>query len=142
MATQNFQVNVPSGFSNPDVENLSETEKGLSPSFGGDGGFRRLKREYLLGEEQLRDKGRVLGEMVQKFLDEIGPGYHLTKVNWNNSGSWTLEIDTPGGSQNVVLSWFLVDDVISEKTRTELQRLRNLVLFGLGRRDLIFQGHQ
>jgi len=101
-----------------------------------------LKHEYLLGEERLRIRGRELGEIVQTFLNEIGPDYCLTVVNWNNNGTWTLEIDTPSGSQNVVLSWFLVDDVLSARTPTELQRIRNLVLFGLGRRDLIFKSRK
>ncbi len=142
MAAQSFHVNVPSGFSNLDVERLSETERALFPSFGGEERFRRLKYEYLLGEERLRTRGRELGEIVQTFLNEIGPGYCLTAVNWNNNATWTLEIDTPNGSRNVVLSWFLVDDVLSARTATELQRIRNLVLFGLGRRDLIFKGRK
>src|SRR5271165_6860842 len=90
MATQSFQVNVPSGFSNPDVGQLSETERAFSPSFGGEERFRRLKHEYLLGEERLRIRGRELGEIVQTFLNEIGPDYCLTVVNWNNNGTWTL----------------------------------------------------
>lgn len=142
MATQSFSVNVPSGFSNLDVDRLSEAEKALSNSFGGEEQFRRLKCEYLLGEDRLRVKGRGLGEIVEKALDEAGADYRLTAVNWNNTGSWRLEIDTPKGSRNVVLSWFLVDEVMGAMTPTELQRIRNLVLFGVGRRDLIFKGRR
>ncbi len=142
MATQSFNVNVPSGFSNPDVDRLSETERALSSSFGGEEQFRRLKYEYLLGEERLRVKGHGLGDIVQRALGEAGPDYQLTAVNWNNTGSWRLEIATPKGPRNVVLSWFLVDEVMSAMTPTELQRIRNLVLFGIGRRDLIFKGRK
>jgi len=139
MVTHSFQVNVSSGFSNPDVERLSETEKSMSSWFGGEEGFRRAKSDFLHGEERLRVRGRKLGEIVAGFLEEAGLDYRLTAVNWNNTGSWTLEIETPSGAQNIVLSWFLVDDVMNAMTRTELQRVRNLVLFGLGRRDLIFR---
>ena len=37
----------------------------------------------------------------------------------------------------MVLSWELVDDALDSRTRSELQRLRNMVLFGLGRQELI-----
>ncbi len=142
MAMSDFRVNVPSGFSNPDVANLSETEIALSPSYGGKERFRRLKREYLMGEEQLRTRGRELGGIIQADLDKVSPAYRVSAVNWNNNGTWTVEVDTPTGPKNVVLDWFLVDDVISARTQSELQRLRNLVLFGLGRRDLIFGGRK
>jgi hypothetical protein len=139
MASYGFQVNVPSGFSNSDVLHLSEVEKSMAPSFGGEQRFRELKRDYLLGEEELRIRGRQLGEIAQRFLSELGDEYRLAAVNWNNNGTWTLEVGTPGGSQNVVLSWFLVDDVLSAGTPSELQRVRNMLFFGLRRQDLIFR---
>ena len=105
--------------------------------------FRQSKLEYLLGEERRRNRGRDLGEQVEKVLVELGNGHRLKSVTWNsNTLSWRLEIETPQGQQNVVLSWELVDDALDARTRSELQRLRNMVLFGLGRRDLIFEKHE
>lgn len=144
MATSDFQVNVPSGFSNPEVRDLSETEKSVARGMGlSEDEFRKNKLEYLLNEERRRDRGRDLGKRVQEVLSELGSGYRLDSVTWNsNTLSWRLEIGTPQGPQNVVLSWELVDDVLDSRTRTELQRLRNMVLFGLGLRDLIFEKHE
>jgi hypothetical protein len=139
MPESNFQVNVASGFSNPDVQHLSDTEKGLAGGMGlSEEQFRQSKLQYLLAEEKRRERGVDLGHQVEKILVELGSGYRLTSVTWNgNTLSWRLEIDTPQGQQNAVLSWELVDDALDSRTRSELQRLRNMVLFGLGRQELI-----
>lgn len=135
----NFQVKVPSGFSNSDVKNLSEGEKGMAGAMGfSEEQFRQAKLDHLLKEERRRERGKDLGKEVEKVLLELGPEYHLTTVTWNSDTlSWRLETETPKGQQNVVLSWDLVDDALDSRTRSELQRLRNLVLFGLGRQELI-----
>ena len=100
--------------------------------------FRQSKLEYLLREERRRNRGRDLGEQVEKILAELGAGYRLISVTWNGDRlSWRLEIETPQGPQNVVVQSELVDDALDSRTRSELQRLRNMVLFGLGRQDLI-----
>jgi hypothetical protein len=144
MAGSNFQVNVPSGFSNPDVRSLSDTERSMAGAMGlSEEQFRQSKLEYLLGEERRKNRGLDLGEQVEKILTELGAGYRLTSVTWNsNTLSWRLEIETPQGLQNVVLASQLVDDALDARTRRELQRLRNMVWFGLGRRDLIFEKHE
>lgn len=85
----------------------------------------------------------ALGKQVEGILSVLEPGYRLASVTWNSdTSSWRLEIETPQEKQNVVLSWELVADAMDSQTRSELQRLRNMVLFGLGRRDLIFKKHQ
>ncbi len=144
MTGSDFQVNVPPGFSNPDVRNVSDAEKSMAGAMGlSEEQFRQSKLEYLLGEERRRNRGRDLGEQVEKVLNELGNGHRLVSVTWNsNTLSWRLEIETPQGLQNVVLSSALVDDALDARTRRELQRLRNMVWFGLGRRDLIFEKHE
>jgi len=144
MPGSDFQVNVPSGFSNPDVRNLSDTEKSMAGAMGlSEEQFRQSKLDYLLREERRRNRGRDLGEQVEKILADLGAGYRLQSVTWNsNTLSWRLEIETPQGLQNVVLSAELVDDALDARTRRELQRIRNMVWFGLGRRDLIFEKNE
>jgi len=103
--------------------------------------FRRMKFEYLQTEEQRIERGKTLGGLAQEVMQELGQPYQVNSVTWSgNTLSWKLEIGTPQGSHNVVLPWTFVDDVLDSRTATELRRLRNMVLFGLGRRDLIFQG--
>ncbi len=148
MSGAEFSVNISSGFSNPDVKNLSDTEKSLARAMGfTEDQFRRSKIDHLAKElakeERARARGRELGEAVNKILGEISPDYRLTRVNWNSDSlSWTLEIDTNDGPRNVVISWELADDVLDSRTQNEFQRLRNMVLFGLGRTDLIFRGRE
>jgi hypothetical protein len=144
MTVPEFQVNVPSGFSNSDVRSLSDTEKSMAGAMGlSEEQFRQSKLQYLLGEKRRRDRGRDLGEQVERILAELGTGYRLTSVTWTSDTlSWRLEIDTPEGQQNIALSSELVDEALDARTRRELQRLRNMVWFGLGRRDLIFEKHE
>jgi len=139
MASSDFQVNVPSGFSNPDSQSLSEVEKSMAGAMDlSEEQFRQCKLDHLLKEERRLERGKDLGEQVKKILGELGAGYRLTSVTWNsNTLSRRLEIETPQGPQNLVLSWELVDDALDSRTRSELQRLRNMVLFGLGRQELI-----
>ena len=102
--------------------------------------FRRNKAESLAAEDRRRQRGRDLGEQVQVVLSKLGADYHLVSVTWNGDRlTWILEIEAPGGPRNVVLSWELVEDVLDSRAPSELQRLRNMVLFGLGLRDLIFE---
>jgi len=144
MADSDFQVNVPSGFPNPDRQNLTDEERAIARGIAGsEEEFRRNKLEFLAAEDRRRQRGQELGKQVQTTLSELGAEYRLISVTWNgNTLSWTLEVSTPQGSHNVVLPWTLVDDVLDARTRGEFQRLRNMVLFGLGRRGLIFERHQ
>jgi hypothetical protein len=143
MATPNFQVYVPPGFSNPDPQNLSDTEKSTARTMGlSEEQFRHSKVELFRADERRRQRGYDLGKEVENILSSLGAGYRLTSVTWNGSRlSWRLEVETPQGQQNIVLPWDLVDQVLDSRTQSELQRLRNMVWFGLGRRDLIFEQH-
>jgi len=141
MATHGFQVNVPSGFSNPDVQNLSATEKDMARAMGlSEDEFRRSKFDYFVREQQRRDRGRQLGVLVEKVLTELGREYQLDSVTWNpNTWTWRFGVTTAGGSENVILQEDVADQIIDFDTPGEFQRLRNMVLFGLGRTDLIFE---
>ncbi|MGA7218773.1 MAG: hypothetical protein WBX38_10685 [Candidatus Sulfotelmatobacter sp.] len=141
MAGFSGPVYVSSGFSNPDSRALSETERAAAGMLGfSEEQFRRIKSEYLQTEEQRRERGKALGGLAQEVMQELGQPYQIISVTWNGSTlSWRLEVGTPHGPRNVVLAWAFVDDVLDSRTATEIQRLRNMVLFGLGRRDLIFK---
>jgi hypothetical protein len=144
MAGFSGPVYVKSGFSNPDARSLSETERAAAGMLGfSEEQFRRIKFEYLQTEEQRRERGKALGGLVQEVMQELGQPYQVNSVTWSgNTLSWKLEIGTPQGPHNVVLPWTFVDDVLDSRTATEIRRLRNMVLFGLGRRDLIFEGRK
>lgn len=143
MSSGDFEVRVPSGFSNPDVRNLSETETSLARAMGlSQDEFRRSKIEFLAKEERARARGRDLGETVQSLLSEVVPDYRVVSVNWNpDSLSWRIEVNSGSSTQNIVVGWELVDDFLDSRTKGELHRLRNMVFFGIGRQDLISRVH-
>ncbi len=105
--------------------------------------YRREKLAGTYGRQRMESRAIALGKQVEEVLSALEPGYRLVSVTWNSdTSSWRLEIETPQEKQNVVLSWELVADAMDSLTRSELQRLRNMILFGLGRRDLIFKKNQ
>jgi len=148
-----FEVNVPGFHSSvdeakrahqvplSDLPPISEEEHEVAVNLEiSDESYRRGKLAGIYGRQRLIDRATALGKQVSELLAGLGESYQVSSVRWNSSTlSWTLKIATPQGSQNVVLSWELVDDVLDSQTRTQIQRLRNMVLFGLGRRDLIFE---
>jgi hypothetical protein len=144
MAGSSFQVNVPSGFASADVQNLSATEKELAHSMGlSEDEFRGRKFEYLIAEQWRFSRGRELGKLVEQVLAELEGRYRLLEVTWNrDTKTWRLGIQGPSGFQNVVLKGDLADLVLDYRTRGEFDRLRNMVLFGLGLTDLVFKGRR
>jgi len=120
---------------------LSEEEREIAKRFRmSDEAYRREKLAGVYGQQRREARALDLGRQVEEILADLGPEYRLGSVNWNSETlTWRLEVETPQGKQNVVLSWELVDDALDFRTSGELQRLRNMVWFGLGRRDLIFK---
>jgi len=151
-----FEIHVP-GFpgSMDDSRRASDIPESELPPISGqehelarkwkisDEDYRREKLAGVYGRQRMENRAVALGKQVEEILSALDPGYRLASVTWNSdTDSWRLEVETPQGKQNVVLSWELVADAMDSRTRSELQRLRNMVLFGLGRRDLIFKKHQ
>jgi len=120
---------------------LSKEERELARKYAmSDEEWRRGKLAGVYGQQRKEARALDLGKQVEEILADLGPGHRLVSVTWNGDTlTWRLEVETPQGKQNVVLSWELVDDALDFRTSGELQRLRNMVWFGLGRRDLIFR---
>ncbi len=108
-----------------------------------DEAYQRGKLAGMYRQQRMEDRAVALGKQVEEVLANMGQEYRLASVTWNSSTlTWRLAIATPQGEQNVVLPSELVNDALDAQTRRELQRLRNMVWFGLGRRDLIFEKRQ
>lgn len=142
MGNPEFIVNIPSGFSNRDANSLSDTERSFAGSQGwSEEEFRQRKLEVFEKEQRQKERGRELGELVKEILSELGADYRLRSVTRNNDTStWRLEVQAADTVANVVLPWEIVDRALDFRTRDEFARLRNMVWFGLGRSDLIFEG--
>lgn len=123
-----------------ELPSLTEEEREIAKKYGTEESYQRAKLALMYGHERKETRAVELGERVVQILADLGQDYRLASVNWNSDTlTWRLEIESPQGKQNVVLSWELVDDALDFRTQGELQRLRNMVWFGLGRRDLIFK---
>jgi hypothetical protein len=126
------------------IADLTPEEKELAFKFGlTEEQYQRSKLVLAERSERILARARQLGEQVQAVLDSLGSGYRLVSVVRNlDTATWRLEVETHNGITPVVLSRELVDDVLDAGTKSELNRLRNMVLFGLGRGELIFEKKQ
>jgi hypothetical protein len=91
------------------------------------------------GELRVTAKGLGLGESAEAILKHL-PGCKLESVLWEGSKDrWVLRIATPEKTVNLPVPAELADDVVDANSAQDLERLKNLVLFGVGRQDLIFE---
>jgi len=120
---------------------LTQEEKELAQKFGvAEEQFQRSKLALAEKADRIRARAVELGNLVVTILEPLGSGYRLESLARNiDTLSWTLRIQTPVGPVNVPLSWELVDDVLDYRTKTEFNRLRNMVWFGINRPELIFE---
>ena len=140
MPRAEFEVNVPPRVLGSDLRDLTAAEKDVAQRMGlTEEQYRQGKASLFASDERWRARGRELGELVSEILKELGEEYAVKSVTWASDNLiWRVEIESPIGPENVVLSWELVDDVLDARTPSELQRLRNMVWFALGRKDMIF----
>jgi hypothetical protein len=147
MAAPNFEIRI-SGYPGEDPEGrsslgaeLTPEERELAQKFGvTEEQFQRSKLALAEKADRVRARAVKLGHVVESILGPLGAEYALEGVARNiDTLSWTLRVRTPRAVVNVPVSWELVDDVLDSGTKTESDRLRNMVLFAINRRDLIFQ---
>lgn len=154
--TPKFEIHVPGFHSSVDearqarevpaseLPPISDEEREFARKLDrSDEAYQRGKLAGMYGHQRMENRAVALGKQVEEILANMGQEYRLASVTWNSSTlTWRLVIATPQGEQNVVLPSELVNDALDAQTRRELQRLRNMVWFGLGRRDLIFEKRQ
>ena len=88
----------------------------------------------LYGNARQKKRAQALGEEVSKTLQTLGPEYAVTAVLWQGSKlRWLLRVRTPEGTFGVAVPFELADDVLDSQIRAAIERLRQLVLSGVGR---------
>jgi hypothetical protein len=93
-----------------------------------------------LAEQRLRDRGRRLGERVESILSGLGSEYQLSAILWEGFKSrWLIRLKTPNRISEIPIPAELGDGVAESGAIDDLERVKNLVLFGAGRQDLIFR---
>ncbi len=121
------------------VETLTEEEKKAARSFGVPlEDYARGVLALRYGRERRESEGRALGQHVVELLGGLGPEYRLHAVIWEADRlRWMLRIETPKQVVGVPVSFELAEDVIDSGVLAEIERLRVLVLEGVGRGDLV-----
>jgi hypothetical protein len=93
------------------------------------------------GRERRESEGRALGQHVVELLRELGEGYRLTSVVRDaDRFRWMLRIETPKQAVGVPVSYAVADDVIQAAVLAQIEHLRQVILEGVGRKDLV-EGH-
>ena len=93
-----------------------------------------------VAEKRLETRGRNLGEHVKSILEVLGAEYRLLAVIWDGAGSrWLIRIQSPKHVAEIPVPAEVGDGVAESGSINDLERLKNLVLFGAGRQDLIFK---
>lgn len=119
---------------------LSPEQREFVKKFGWD--ETEYRRSMLLGQDAqaiARDRGHLLGQIAENLLEALGSDYKLRAVVRNGGQAWVLRIETPIGVREVDVPLELANTVIDAGTALDRDRLKNLILFGVGRKELIFE---
>jgi hypothetical protein len=121
---------------------LSDEERETAKRYGGSGEeYRRSKLAGAYSEERLRSKAKVIGERAQEILSRWASDCRLEAVSWQGSKlRWVLRIiEAEKKTATVSIPAELGDDIVDARSEQDVERLKNLVLFGVGRQELIFK---
>jgi hypothetical protein len=133
MSSQDFVVAVSGAAGSEE-----EWRRALQPEVAGTPG----PNAQAQAEERLKVRGHRLGEQVKHILAVLGNEYRLTAVLWEGfrpEPRWLIRIQGPRRVAEIPIPAELADGVVESATLDDLERLKNLVLFGAGRQDLIFK---
>jgi len=90
------------------------------------------------GEVRQKERGQRLGGRIDEILEGLGSDHKLDAVIREGTKlRWVCRILTPDGPKNIAIPLDLADDVIDSAAVQDIERLRRLLLEGLGRKDLL-----
>jgi hypothetical protein len=122
-----------------ELPELTEEQKQWVKRFGvGHKEYARGLLAGLYGNERQKKRARALGEEVGKILEVLGAGYAVLAVVWQGSKlRWLVRVQTPGRVLGIPVPFELADDVLDSQILREIERLRQFVLAGIGREDMV-----
>lgn len=125
----------------PDSElpELSEHQKDIARRMG------IPEAEYARGvlvnkysEEKQRDRGRKLGDHIDRILYGLGSYYQIQAlVREGVKGRWVARITTSKGIKNVAIPFEIADDVVDSGAVQDIERLKEVILKAVGREELL-----
>lgn len=92
---------------------------------------RELAGRY--GQERVRHRAGLLGEVVASILKGVAPNYRLIKVIADMfKERWIFTVQAPKGLTNVAIERDLGDDVVDWSLREGTEEITGKLLYGLG----------
>jgi hypothetical protein len=86
------------------------------------------------------ESAKALKGATEGILREIGDGYHIRGVVGDEDRSrWFVNVQTPSEHVSIPVPAELAEDLSASGSHFGLTRLRNLVLFFVGREELIWK---
>jgi hypothetical protein len=122
-----------------ELPKLTEQQKFVAKKTGvSEEEYRRGVLAEMYGESRMLERGKELGQMVQRVLEGLGSGYRVKAVRAEIfKERWVIRIVTPGEVFNVAVPRDIADDAVDSGTADEIERLKNCVLNGINRSGLI-----
>jgi hypothetical protein len=116
---------------------LTEEQKRVARKLGvSEEAYQRGLLAGLYGNRRQREKARRLGERVTEVLKTLGSNYRLVEVVWEGTRlRWLVRVQTPEVILGVPVPFELADDVVDSGVLREVEKLRELILSGVGRQD-------
>lgn len=129
------------GAATTELPDLSEQEKQMASKFEvSEEDYKRSKLAGEYGRKRLERRGRALGEKAREILIHSGlePNYKLNAVLWEGTKlRWLLRIQTPDKIVGVPVPIELADDLLDSEILYAFEKLKRLVLGGIGRDELL-----
>ena len=126
----------------PECEKVRLKKEGLSEAEIVDRRRNLLLKQ--LKEERIQKLGLTLGEISKEVMSGLGPEYELQAAIYEPlKHRWMLRIvlgrpdATPERIMHVAVPEELADELVQWKTLEDLDRLKTLILRGVGREELI-----
>ncbi len=118
-----------------ELPELSGDERDVARRFGiGEEEYARGVLAGNYGRERKVQRGRQLGEEVQRILDDLSGGKDRVAALFydGNKRRWIVTVETPHGLSNVAVPLDLADDILDWGLREQVQQLRSRLAYGLG----------
>lgn len=122
-----------------ELPELTEQQKTVARKMGvSEEDYRRGVLAGKFGESRMLSRGRKLGATIQELLEGLGPEYKVDAVKAEMfNDRWLIRILTPSRVFNVAIPRDLADDVLDSGAIEEVERMKNCLLTGVNRSELI-----
>jgi hypothetical protein len=116
-----------------DLPCLSPEQKEVAKKLGiSEDAYARSLLASKFGDERMRQRAHVLGEVIQVLLEKFGSEYRVEAVVADMfNGRWVVRVGFPRGDFDLRVPRELADDVLDSGQPSEVTKLKALVRTGI-----------